>query len=317
MLEQGFHLEIARLLGEPINYQLKVPVELAEIADTYVAEPGEHVWRYSDVDTSLDTILAVDSNGAITVVKKTPLDDVELNFQGLNSKLEYVLVDAVLNSPDTQVLARRKESISRGMDKRELKAIIDGIWAGTNTPSSVSIPSVTASSGEDLYDVVMKAKHELEDYGDNFTLLAGSTFKEKADTYDKDNVASFNYNINLLQRFSAVNINLMKVFGKVESTDGGGEAVLLDAKKAILVAKNSRVTEGKPIKFVRRRIRADIAKLMGADVDNTQRAVMVHPTPVNVAGTNTLAYGCYGYESNIFAITNPKAICTIDATAIL
>jgi len=48
--------------------------------------------------------------------------------------------------------------------------------------------------------------------------------------------------------------------------------------------------------------------LMGATVDNAQRALIVNPTPVNLAGVNTLAYGVYGYESIIFCITNPKAI---------
>ena len=91
----------------------------------------------------------------------------------------------------------------------------------------------------------------------------------------------------------------------------------MDTKKAVLIAKNSRIAEGKPIKFVRRKIGAEIAKLMGADVDSAQRALMVNPTPVNVSGTNTLAYGVYGYESVIFTITNPYAICIADLTSIV
>ena len=313
-MDKNIHLEIAKLIGEPINYQLPVPVELAEIADTFTAEPGEHVWRYSDVDTSLDTILSVDANGAITVVKKTPLDDVELTFSGLNSKLEYVLVDAVLSSPDTQILGRRKESIARGMDKREIKSILDGILADTNTPASVGVSSVTVASGEDLYDVIVKAKHAVEDYGEDYVLLAGTSVKEAIDTYDKDNASTFNYNVTLNRKLAELGIKVMKIFGKVEVTNGGGEQALLSANKFILVARNSRVAQGKPIKFVRRRISADIARMMGANVDTAQRAMWINPTPVNVSGTNTLAYGVYGYESVIFAITNPKAICTCDAT---
>ena len=55
-------------------------------------------------------------------------------------------------------------------------------------------------------------------------------------------------------------------------------------------------------------ISADIAKLMGADVDNTQRALIVNPVPVNVAGSNTLAYGVFGYESIIWCLKNRKAV---------
>lgn len=319
MDKQNVHLELAKLIGEPINAQLPVPVEISAIADTFTAEPGEKVWRYTAFDTSLDTIIDVDVNGAITLVKRTPTGDAELTFKGLNSKLEYVLIDDILSETDnTSVLARRKVSISRGMDKRELKMILDAILAKTaGYLPGVNPEEVTVASGDDLYDVIMAMKHKVEDYGDGYVLLVGSTVKEKIDTYDKDNVASFNYNIALTQRLREVGIEVMKIFGKVEVTDGGGEVALMDAKKLILVAKNSRIAEGKPIKFCRRMISADIAKLMGAEVDTAQRALIVNPTPVNNAGTNTLAYGVFGYESVIFTITNPKAICIADATVIL
>jgi energy-converting hydrogenase Eha subunit A len=61
--------------------------------------------------------------------------------------------------------------------------------------------------------------------------------------------------------------------------------------------------------FIRRKINAEVAKLMGAEVDKAQRALIVNPTPVNVGGVNTLAYGVFGYESLIWAIVNPYAIC--------
>ena len=237
----------------------------------------------------------------------------------MNSKEEYVLIDDILGETDNvSVLARRKESISRGMDKIELRAIITAILANTaGYLPGVSCPEFTVSSTHDLYDVIMGMKHDIEDYGDAFVLLVGTTVKEKIDTYDKDNVASFNYNITLLERLEKLGIKVIKMFGKVEVTDGGGELAIMDSKKLILVAKNSRIAEGKPVKFVRRKISADIAKLMGADVDSAQRALIVSPTPVNKAGINTLAYSIYGYESNIFTITNPKAIAIADATSIL
>lgn len=322
MGDRNLQMEIAKLVGEPINYQLPTPTELREVADIAIVEPGEKLWRYTNVDSDLDTILVVDTtDGKIKTVKRSPLGETEISFQGLNSKLEYVLVDAVLASPDTKVLGRKKEAISRGMDKRELKLLLDGIEAGTNTPDNASVQSHTVASADDLYDAIMAMKHKLEDYGDSFTLLVGSTVKEKIDTYDKDNASTFNYNVTLTAKLRELGIEVMKVFGKVESTDGGGEESLLNAKHMILVAKNSRVAEGKPIKFVRRRISADIAKLMGADVDKAQRALVVNPVPVMVDfsgnSSNVLAYGVYGYESVIFAIPNPKAICTCDATLIV
>lgn len=312
------HLEIASLIGQPIDTQLPVPVELSAIADTFVAEAGEKVYRVSTMDSTADVVLDVDANGVITVVKRTPLAEAELTFKGLNSKLEYVLVDAVLSSPDTNILARRKESITRGMDKREVKIILDAILANTSGYlPGVNNTEVTPVSTDDVYDVIMKMKHAVEDYGDGYVLMVGSTIKEKIDTYDKDNAGTFNYNVTLTARLRELGIEVVKIFGKVSSAANEAEVALMDAEKMILVAKNSRIAEGKPIKFIRRKISPDIAKLMGADVDKAQRALVVNPTPVQVSGVNTLAYGVYGYESVIFCITNPKAIAFADCNSII
>lgn len=323
-MRDGLNLEIAKLIGEPINVQLPVPVELSAIADTFTAEPGEHVWRIQNLDETADVVLDVDANGKITVIKRTPLSDVELTFKGLQSKLDYVLVEDVLNKVDTRALARRKEAISRGMDKAELKAILDAIL----TPTSAVFPAnevggfaVTVASGDDLYDVILKAKHGVEDYGDNYQMLVGTTVKEKIDTYDKDNVTSFNYNVTLMSRISALGIDTMKIFGKVSRVTAETEVDLMDKKKIILVAKNSRIAEGKPIQFVRRNISAEIATQMGANVDSAQRAIWVNPVPqyveLSAVTEPVLGFGVHGYESYVMCIKNPKAIATVDATTVV
>jgi len=317
-------LEIAKLLGEPINTQLPVPVPISEIADTFTAEAGEHVWRIKNLDNTADVVLNVNANGVITPVKRTPLTDVELTFGGLNSKLDYVLVEDVLNKIDTNALARRKEAISRGMDKTELKIILDALLTPTNEVfphNEVGGFIVTIDSGDDIYDVFFKAKHGVEDYGDNYHALVGSTVKERIDTYDKDNATSFNYNVTLRDRLAKVGITVRKIFGNVSRDVGETQTNLLDKKKMILVARDSTIAEGKPIQFVRRKINPSIAKLMGADVDTAQRAVMVGQVPVivEVSGTkeNVLGYSVYGYESVVIAVKNPKAIATADLTGIL
>jgi hypothetical protein len=333
-------LELAKLIGEPINIQLPVPMELSLIADTFTAEPGEHVWRYSSLDETSDVCLDVDTNGVITVIQRQPLHDVELTFKGLNSKLDYVLVEDILNKVDTNALARRKAAIARGMDKTELSLILDAIQApssvvtGYNSALNASVyPSnylqnagpyaVPVVSGDDLYDVILKAKHGIEDYADDYVLLAGRTVKEKIDTYDKDNVATFHYNVTLTAKLKELGIEVYKIFGQVsyDSPTAEVNAPLLDAKTFILVGRNSRIAEGKPVKFVRRNISADIAKQMGAEVDNLQRALIVNPVPVqqNVAGSrqSVLAYAIFGYESVIFFISNPLAIYVANCNAIL
>jgi hypothetical protein len=307
-------MEIALLIGQPINTQMPVPFELAAIADTFTAAPGEHVWRYSTLETTADVVLAVDgTDGAITVVKRSPLDDVELTFSDLNSKLEYVLLTAVLGSPDTDILSRRRESITRGMDKREVQIIIGALEAETGAYMPGEGPQTyTPATADDLWDCIVGMKHLVEDYGDGYVLLCGTAVKEAIDTYDKDNVASFNYRIGLKETLNSLGIEVVKVFGQVSSASNEAEAALMTSTSAILVAKNSRISEGKPIKFVRRTIAPEIAQMMGATVDKAQRAIFVNPTPVNVSGTNTLAYGVLGYESVIFCVTNPRAIVNCD-----
>jgi len=314
-----YKLEIAKQIGEPISYQLPVPVEISAIADTFTAEVGEKVWRYSAVDSALDTVLAVDAAGAITLVKRTPTGDAELTFTGFNSKLEYVLLDDILGETDNvQVLGRRKAAITRSMDKRELYAILTAIVNKTASyVPGVNVQEYTVLSGEDIYDVFLGMKHLVENYGDNYAVLAGSTIKEKIDTYDKDNASTFNYNVTLAAKLKELDMDVMKIFGTVELTDAGGETVLLAAKKVVMVARNSRIQEGKPIKFVRRKISADIAKLMGANVDFAQRMLIFREAPLNNAGVETLGYGVYGYESVIFSITNPKAICFSDLSSLI
>lgn len=321
-------LEISKLIGEPINLSLPVPVEISAIADEEIVDPGEKVWVYDAYDTDADEILDINpTTGAITIVKRTPMVDTELTFKGLQSPLEYVLATAVLGSPDTQVLGRKKERISQAMDKLELRcilnAIVDGKTPGMTGGTAVledSVQSPSLASGDDLYDVIIKMKHLVEDYGDQYLFLAGSTIKEKIDTYNKDYASTFQYNVDMPVTLKNLGIDVLKIFGTVKWTGGlhnvgaggyaddSGVTALLNATKAVLIARNSRVASGKPIKFVRRRIPADMAKLMGADVDKAQRALLVNPMPINNAGVPTAGYGVYALESIIWAITNPNSI---------
>lgn len=173
-MDKALNLEISKLIGEPVDIRKPVPFEIMAVADVLpTAEPGEKCWIYSSVDDEAEYILAVDGDGVITTIKKSPLGDTEISFAGFNSRLEYVLVDDVLGSPDTQVLARKKEKITRGLDKRELSLLINAIEGTADTgsfkdnlPSGASIQSNDASTGDDLYDVIMAMKHKLEDYGD-------------------------------------------------------------------------------------------------------------------------------------------------------
>ena len=309
------HLEIAKMIGEPINYALPVPFEVAAIANVAILEPGDKGYRFSATETTADYILTVSAGGKITPIEASVVADTVISLTGYQSKLEWIEVNDILGSPDLGIFARRKEAIARGMDKNEVKAILDGILANTSTPG-VNCTTVSYASGDDIYDLIMKAAQAVEDYGDKFVLLCGTAVKNKIDVYDKETGSDLHFDFRLESRLNEMGIEVVKVFGLLDST------AILHANKFILLAKNSRYQLGKPVTYVRRKISAAIAKLMGADVTSAQRALIVNPTPVVHATGSAdaelkLAFGVYGYEQATFIIPNPKAICSCDATSAL
>jgi hypothetical protein len=319
MFKDELSLEVATLIGQPINTQLPTPYEISLVCDVLpLAKPGELVYKFSTLDETADVILDIEVDGTIQIVKRGAVGYTLLTFKTLESKLEHVYVEDFLQSVDTNIFARRNASITRGMDKAETKILIDGILAGVGGGyyPDKEPQVITPLSGEDLYDWILAMKHAIEDYGDTYVLLAGSRIKEKIDLYKKEFAEAHNYDVDLAGDLTKMGITVHKGFGKVCRTSASGndevEEAIIDSKKAILVATNSRIAEGKPIKFLRRQISPEIAKLMGAEVDNAQRAIVVNPVPVIDAGANKRAIGVYGMESFILAITNPYAISTID-----
>jgi hypothetical protein len=296
-MAERIDLEIAQVLGAPIDPNLKVPVALMEIAEIETAQPGElvRIFNSSAEDANVDDIYAVDANGGLTLHKVSPVAPATLTFSGLQSKLGYVLIDEILPAPDQSALARKKAGITRAMDKEEVRRICTAI---------LGIPSqeVTQASGEDLYDLIVKMVHLVEDYGDNYVLLVGSSVKEAIDVYDKVNADNFQYRIGLKETLAAAGIKIIKMTGKVN-----GAAILATAK-LILVARDSTLAIGKPITFVRRLMSPEIVKLMNSE--SAERAICVAqaPTVINGAGKNTLGYGVFGYESIIETITNYRAL---------
>lgn len=297
-------LEIAKQIGVPIDPNLPVPVIISEIANVETAEPGEEVKYYASYDANIDDIYTADSNGVITAHKLTANAATALSFQGLQSKLEYVLINDVLagsegNKPDTGVLGRKKAAIVRAMEKEEVRRLLALCL-------SQASQEVTQASGEDLYDLIVKLVHKIEDYGDNYVLLVGSTVKERIDTYDKENADNFNYRIGLKEYLEKTGIKVIKVFGTYTNSTGSGQR-MLDTDKLILVARDSSIAAGKPFSFVRRLVNPEIAKMMNAE--SAERLVSVAHAPTIIDGTNNLlGYGVFGFEAVIEAMLNKYAI---------
>ena len=295
-------VEIAKYIGAPIDSNLKVGKILAEICDNDTALPGEEVKTLVPDDANgVDNIYTSDANGTITAVKVVMGAPTLLTFSHLQTKLEYVLVSEVLDSPDQSALGRRKGSITRRLDKIETKRVLDMLLA-------ITLQEVVQATGEDIYAVIMKLMRKVENYADNYVLLCGTDCWAKIDDYEKDNADNFQYRVSVNELLVEKKITKIKVIGNIK-LDGGSDVPVLAANKMIIVGRDSQLAQGKPVVMVRRLISA-IAGQAGAEVDVEERALYVAETPTPFYNGTTLAhgYGIFGYESVIQAVLNYRAI---------
>ena len=301
-------LEIAKVIGQPIDATLPVPFEISEICDLDTAEFGEDVYYFAAYDNNTDIVYTAADAGEVVSNKKSPTGATGLTFVGLQSDLAYVTINELQDAKDQTALARKKAAIGRGMDKYEVKRLLDTILA-------ISSQEVELATADDIYSGIMKMVHKVVDYGDNFVLLAGSTVWEKINSYDRDHVTSFEYRLPIKEMMREFGIQVIKVAsGATVSLDTtSSAAVVLSATKAILVARDSKLKAGKPCLFVRRKINPEVAAQLGIAPDKAERLVtVIGGLQVINNHKNILGFGVVGYECNIEAVTNYLAIAWCD-----
>ena len=296
-----------QLINEPIDPNLRCPVELVDIVEYRESEAGETVEYFATPaqDRAADDIYAADANGTITYHKIALKTVLPLTFVGLQSKLETVLIDEILNSKDQSALAAKKDGIIRAMDCEEVRRIL-------NLVLGVGSQEITKATGEDLLDVIIRMKQLVSDYSTDYILLVASDVMNAIESYDKENVDNFNYKMEIMAEIAKLGIKkVVKVLGN--SGYAAGNTPVLAAGKAILVGRNSSLVRGRPITFLRRKFQKEIAELSGAG-EGAVRLVDIAktPTPVNAAGANTLGYSVFGYESIIQVLTNFRAVAWSD-----
>jgi len=295
------------LINTPIDPNLRCPVELADIVDYKESEAGETVEYFasSAQDRAADDIYAADADGTITYHKIGLKSVTALTFVGLQSKLETILIDEIMNSKDQTALAAKKDGIIRAMDCEEVRRIINLVLAA-------STQEIEKASGEDLLDVIINMKQKVSNYATNYILLVASDVMDAIEKYDKENVTNFYYKMGILEEFAKLGIQkVVKVLGN--SGYAGGDTPVIAAGKAILVGRDSSLAQGRPIKFRRRKFGKEIAELSGAS-EGAVRLVNIEGTAriINGSGANTLGYGVYGYESVIQVLTNFRAVSWSD-----
>jgi len=296
-----------QLINSPIDPNLKCPVELVDIVNFKEAEAGESVEYFASPaqDRDSDDIYSADANGTITYHKVALKSVLALTFTGLQSKLETVLIDEILNSKDQTALAQKKDAIIRAMDSEEVRLIL-------NLCLAVASQEITKDTGEDLLDVIIKMKQKVSNYATDYILLVASDVMDEIEKYDKEHVTTFNYKMNILDEIEKLGIKkIVKVLG--DSGLAGSSTPVLAAGKAILVGRNSNIAKGRPIHFSRRKFSGEVAKLSGAEEGATRLVSIAEtPTPVNASNANTLGYAVFGYESKTMVLTNYRAISWSD-----
>lgn len=301
MRKEGI-IELAyTLLNSPVDPNLKCPLELVDIVNFVEVDAGDDVYYFaSPAQDRADTeVVVADAAGSITYQKVALKTAVALTFSGLQSKLETVLLDEILNSKDQGALAAKKDGIIRSMDGIEKKNILSLCLAA-------STQEVTKGTGEDLLDVIIAMKQKIDKYCSDFILLVAYDVAQQIETYDKDNTTSLNYSFPIMQQIEALGI---KKIVRIVGEDGSGNPILGDGKAVLLGRESAIANNGKPLTLARRKFSKEVAEYSGAE-DGASRLVSIAQIPqvVNAAGKNTLGYGCYGYESVVQVLLNPRAV---------
>ena len=242
------------LINEPIDPNQKVSRELSEIVDYKEAAPGEDVYVYASPAQDRDqTVISITTNSELVYHKidlKTPA---LLTFGGIQSKLETILVDEILNSKDQNALAHKKGAIIRQMDCTEARRILDLCLAAGASQE------VNKGTGEDLLDVIINLKQKVSPYSTDYVLVVASDVMDAIEKYDKENVTSFNYKMSIFDQIEALGISkVIKILGNDNVTP------ILAAGKAILVGRNSDLIDSRPLVMIRRRFEKQVAEMAGA-----------------------------------------------------
>jgi len=293
--------EVAKVFGQPIDPALPVDPVLVEIANKGTLEVGDNAYVFNSYDENVDVIYTAGVNGEVVSNKKSPQGAVEVQMVGYQTDLAYVTLQELSNSKDVTPLARKKAAIARGLDKLEVKTMLDLLLG-------ISSQEVTRVSGQDIYDGVVSMVAKVSDYGDNYVLLVGSTVYNAILTYDKDNANNLNYRMSIFDMLNNYKIKLIKVLGNVQ-LDSGSYDLVLGTNKAILVAKNSTVVEGKPCLLIRRRFSAELSQSIGLDTEAERMTSVIGGLQVINNHKNILGYGVLGYENVGMAVTNYLCIC--------
>lgn len=295
-------LEIARIIGEPMDPRRPYPLLVDKLCEVDYAMPDEYVYDF-DVLMDTDTIYTITSTGAVTTVNVSPDTPTILTFVDVASPEYYVkLID--LAKAKERTLGRKKRTIERALNAEENYQVIQLLDAAAIARGNLN----DLRSGEDhfTYEHLVEMIDEVIDYSQNYVLVAGTTIDRDIKLWDfKDNKYT-----SLKTAFEDLGVEVVRINQTV--TRDGSSTPLLAATTCYLAGTLTEAP-GKPLLFVRKRLDAveKIGGMISMDGEQPQRLVFVSPNPVMVSSTRYLAVAITGFEEwNLHAlfISNNKVI---------
>lgn len=307
-MEKGFKydaLELARIIGEPVDPRRRYADVITKVCEIDYADPEEYVYQF-DVLSETDTIYTITSNGVITASHVVPDTPVLMTFIDIASP-EYFMKITELAKAKERTIARKVKTINRAMNAWEIYKILDLVNTAVVTRGNVA----ALGSGETTftYKHLIDMIDQIIDYSADYHLVMGTTI-------DKD-IKLWNWtddkNQSVLEAFDRLGIGVSRVNTTV--TIDGTPTSALASTRCFLFGLDTE-EPSKPVLFVRKKL-DDITSLGGVIYDNgekPERLVFVSPNPVQVTNSRYLAVGVTGYEQIAAAVTNPYAICRFDRT---
>jgi len=292
-------LELAKIIGEPLDPRKPYPDIVEAVCFTDTAEPTDYVYYHTYLNAT-NLVYTITSTGAVTSSNVSPQAPSEFTFID-NATPEYYVKINELASAKEATLARVLRTINQTLNMKENKYIADLAIAGAQSDHSLTSGQMRFSYN-DLVEMLL----DIVDYGDNYTFLVGSEL-------DQD-IMLWNWNDNkyhdLLQAFNALNIKKIRMGVGNITVDTNAAARQLAANRGLLIATSTEM--GKPFVFVRKKLN-DI-DLLGAAIkqegEKPQRLVFVSPNPINASGGTSryLAVGITGYEQIVAACVNGMCV---------
>lgn len=292
-------LELARIVGEPIDPKKPYPELVSLLCETDTASPDEYYYYY-DVLAETDKVYVVTASGEVTQENVTPDTPAQITFIDVASPEYYVKITDLASAKE-KTLARKVKTINRAMNAWETYKVLSLI--NSSVPAGNQFTLSSGANHFNYYDLVTMID-SIIDYADQYVLVVGSVIDKDIKLWDwLDNKYT-----SLAAALKDLNVQIVRQFGSV--TIDGSSYSIMSANHAYLVGLSTSI--GKPLLFVRKQLN-DIDLMGGAIKENgekPQRIVFISPNPIHAtSGTNRyLAVGMTGFEEIALACVNSYAL---------